>query len=122
MVRDGPLVYVKWMDTQEVSVCSTIHAAYTGEIAKRRVKSKQGVWSLQSVPCPQPVAEYNKFMGGVDLSDQLIQYYTTQHKTLMWYKKVFFHFLDIAATNAYLLHKELTQNMQKDRMSHKAFH
>ncbi|XP_031427813.1 uncharacterized protein LOC105902382 isoform X2 [Clupea harengus] len=121
-IRDGPLVFVKWMDTQEVSVCSSIHAAYTGDVAKRKVKSKEGVFGTQLFTCPAPVAEYNKFMGGVDLSDQLIQYYTTQHKTVKWYRKLFLHFLDIAATNAYLLHKELhMQNVHKDSMSHKVF-
>ena len=120
-IRDGYLVFVKWMDSREVSVCSTIHPAHTGDTAKRRVKSKQGVWSSQSFPCPTPVVEYNKFMGGVDLSDQLIQYYTTQHRTVKWYRKLFLHFLDIAATNAYLLHRELMQNMQKDSMTHKTF-
>ena len=60
-------------------------------------------------------------MGGVYLSDQLIHYYTTQHKTVRWYRKIFLHFLDIAATNAYLLHKALMQNMHKDNMTHKAF-
>lgn len=125
-IRDGPLVYVKWMDTQEVSVCSTIHAAYTGDTVKRRVKSRQGVWSSQSFPCPSPVVEYNKFMGGVEefmggFPGELIQYYTAQHKTMKWYRKLFIHFLDIAATNAYLLHKELMQNMHKDSMTQKAF-
>ena len=49
------------------------------------------------------------------------QYYTAQHRTLKWYMKLFLHFLDIAATNAHLLHKELMQSMQKDSMTHKAF-
>ncbi|XP_071337656.1 piggyBac transposable element-derived protein 4-like [Trachinotus anak] len=117
-IRDGPLLFVKWMDTDEVSVCSTVHTAYTGDVVQRRVKSRRGGWTTKSFPCPSPVMEYNKFMGGEDSPDQLIQYYTTQHKTLKWYKKVFLHFLDIAATNAYILHKELKQ---QDSMTHKAF-
>ena len=120
-IRDGPLVYVKWMDTKEESVCSTIHAAYTGDTAERRVKSSQGVWSSQSFPCPSPVVEYIKFMEEVDLMDPLIMTYAPQHKTMKWYRKLFLHFLDIAATNAYLLHKELTKNMHKDSMTNQAF-
>lgn len=117
-IRDGPLLFVKWMDTREVSVCSTIHTAFKGETVDRRVKSKLGVWTTESFPCPSPVIEYNKFMGGVDLSDQLIQYYTTQHKTLKWYRKLFYHFLDIAATNSYILYKHLGQDR---RLTHKDF-
>ncbi|CAM4610453.1 unnamed protein product, partial [Leuciscus chuanchicus] len=114
-IRDGPLVFVKWMDTREVSVCSTIQSAYTGETVQRRVKT-QDTWRTMTFPCPAPVTAYNKHMGGVDLSDQLLQYYTAQHKTMKWYRKIFLHFLDIAATNAFLIHKELSGNM-----THKQF-
>nr|XP_023699516.1 piggyBac transposable element-derived protein 4-like [Paramormyrops kingsleyae] len=117
-MRDGPLLFVKWKDTREVSICSTIHTAYAGDVVQRKVKSREGVWTTESFPCPSPVMEYNKYMGGVDLSDQLIQYYTTQRKRMKWYMKLFLHFLDISATNAYILHKE---HMQQDGMTHKAF-
>ncbi|XP_056107732.1 piggyBac transposable element-derived protein 4-like [Rhinichthys klamathensis goyatoka] len=111
-IRDGPLVFVKWMDTREVSVCSTIHPAYTRDTAQRRVKT-QDTWRTTTFPCPTPVTEYNKHMGGVDLSDQLLQYYTTQHKTMKWYRKIFLHFLDIASTNSFIVHKELHENGTK---------
>lgn len=32
-IRDGPLVFVKWKDTQTISVYSTIHAAYSGHVS-----------------------------------------------------------------------------------------
>ncbi|XP_059392676.1 piggyBac transposable element-derived protein 4-like [Carassius carassius] len=111
-IRDGPLVCVKWMDTQVVSVCSTIHAAYTGDRVKRKAKV-QDRWKTKILPCPAPVSAYNHHMGGVDLSNQLLQFYTIQHKAMKWYRKVFLHFLDIASTNAFLLHKELIGNMTR---------
>ncbi|XP_048014555.1 piggyBac transposable element-derived protein 4-like [Megalobrama amblycephala] len=114
-IRDGPLVCVKWMDKKEVSVCSTIHAAYTGDRVQRKVKA-QDTWRTKTFPCPSPVIAYNQHMVGADLSDQLLEYFTAQHKTMKWYRKVFLHFLDIAATNAFLLHKELHGNM-----THKEF-
>lgn len=120
-IRDGPLVFVKWMDTREVSVCSTIHTAFSGNTVQRRVKTQDGGWTTKSIPCPTPVTEYNKNMGGVDLSDQLIQYYSVHHKTMKWYRTLFFHFLDIAATNSYLLHKDICAEKQQQPMSHRDF-
>lgn len=120
-IRDGPLVFVKWMDTREVSVCSTVHPAYSGNTVERRVRSQDKSWSKKSIPCPTPVAEYNRHMGGVDLSDQLIQYYSVHQKGMKWYRTLLYHFIDIAATNSYLLHKELCQERQETPLTHRAF-
>ncbi|XP_023253243.1 piggyBac transposable element-derived protein 4-like [Seriola lalandi dorsalis] len=120
-MRNGPLLFVKWMDSKQVSMCSTIHTVYSGEIAKRHVKGEDGQWRIQNIPMPTPVAEYNKYMGGVDLSDQLIQYYSVHHKTVSWYRLLFQHFIDIAATNSYILHKELSRMNQKQPMTHLKF-
>lgn len=120
-IRDGPLVFVKWMDTREVTVCSTIHQAFSGNTVQRRVKTEDGNWTMKSIPCPTPIMEYNKHMGGFDLSEQLIHNYSVHHKSMRWYRTLFFHFLDIAATNSYLLHKELCREKQQEPMTHRAF-
>ena len=75
----------------------------------------------KSYPCPSSVMDCNKHMGGVDLSVQLIQYFTTQHKTMEWYRKLFLSFLDIAAMNAYIIHNELASQRQQEALTHKAF-
>ena len=102
-IREGSLVFVKWMDTREVSLCSTIHPAVSGEVVKRRVKEKDGRWAVNNISCPTPVIAYNRNMGGVDLSNQLLQYYSTHRRTARWYHTIFLHLVDIATTNAYLL-------------------
>ncbi|TDH12535.1 hypothetical protein EPR50_G00047400 [Perca flavescens] len=120
-IREGPLVFVKWMDTREVSICSTIHPAFSGNTVKRRVKTRGSEWTTKCIPCPTPIGEYNRHMGGVDMSNQLIQYYSVHHKSMRWYRTLFFHFLDIAATNSYLLHKELCREKKEEPMSHRDF-
>ncbi|XP_033855228.3 piggyBac transposable element-derived protein 4-like [Acipenser ruthenus] len=120
-LREGPLLFVKWMDTREVSMCSTIHAAYQGAKVSRRVKLPNGSWQMRNVDIPEAIQDYNRNMGGVDRSDQLIQYCNVVHKTKKWYKTLFFHFLDIAIVNSFLLHKELCQVVGKMHESQVVF-
>ena len=42
-------------------------------------------------------------MGGVDLSDQLGQYYTLIRRTIKWWKKLFFHLPNLLVVNAYVI-------------------
>ncbi|XP_044033374.1 uncharacterized protein LOC122867068 [Siniperca chuatsi] len=108
------MVFMRWMDTRKVPVCSIIHQEFSGSTVQRRIKTLNGDWPTKSIPYPTHVMEYNTHMGGVDLSDQLIQY-------LRWYQTLFLHFLDIATTNSFLLHKELCREKQEEPMTHRAF-
>ena len=49
-------------------------------------------------------------MSGVDSSDQLICKYNTLRKTDKYWKTIFYHLLDIARINSYILYKEHTNN------------
>ncbi|XP_053473467.1 piggyBac transposable element-derived protein 4 [Ictalurus furcatus] len=120
-IRTGPLLYVKWIDVQEVTVCSTIHKAYSGETIQRRLKNPDGTWSVQAIPVPDAVKEYNEYMGGVDLSDALIEHFTVSKKTMEWYRKLFLHFVDIAVVNSYIIHKELMQDKQQKTLTQNKF-
>ncbi|XP_068580462.1 piggyBac transposable element-derived protein 5-like [Cebidichthys violaceus] len=123
-IRSGKLLFVKWMDTREVTMCSTVHRAFSGQTVRRKVK-EAGVWQNKSVPVPDSVVDFNRSMGGMDLSDAMIGFCSVRHKTMKWYKTFFYHFMDIAVVNSYLLHKELFKlrrdPAQTEPFTHKTF-
>lgn len=53
---------------------------------------------------PQGVDEYNKHMGGVHKAGQLVQYYGYNHFSKKWWKRVFFHMLDVTLVTAYIIY------------------
>ena len=59
---------------------------------------------MLDVPMPSVVKHYNQFMGGVDLSYQLIGYHCILRQTKYW-KTLLYHLLEDGITNAFVLHK-----------------
>lgn len=51
------------------------------------------------------VKDYNKNMGYVDYADMIKSYYEIDRKSHKWWHRIFFHFLDVAVTNSYILFK-----------------
>ena len=45
-------------------------------------------------------------MKGVDLSNQLISYQDLNRKTIKWWKRIFFHLLDIVIVNSFIIYKK----------------
>ena len=59
---------------------------------------------------PQPVFLYNRYMSGVDLTDQFLRYYSFLHKSVKWSKKFFVHCLNMVILNAHILHKKYSDS------------
>ena len=49
-------------------------------------------------------------MSGVDLTDQLLQYYSFLHKSVKWSKKFFVHCLNMVILHAHILHKKYSDS------------
>ncbi|OWY90483.1 hypothetical protein PHMEG_00041369, partial [Phytophthora megakarya] len=93
-----------WWDRKPVHYLCTgsVMAASTIERKLKRVGAVR-------VPCPSAVNDYQNWMSGVDVHDQLrLQSYLLQMSTRFtkYYKSLFLGFLDMVMVNAYLTHKE----------------
>ena len=111
--HDGQLTGVKWMDKHPVAVLSTIHDDSMTTIT-RRTRSSLG--SAETISKPTIITEYTKFMGGVDVADQLVTYYGFTHCSKKWWKRAFFHLFEVCMVNAYILHSLYTPNRRHTHM------
>ena len=107
--KDG-LLAVKWMDKRQVTMISTIHDDSMAPVQRR---SRFADGGREVVEKPKCILEYNRHMGGVDLSDQLTSYHSFAHRTVKWWQRVFFHLIDTTIVNAYIFYKESTQSTRK---------
>ena len=114
--QDGPITGVKWMDKRVVTALSTVHSGGMTSITRRSRRVTGGVETIEK---PTMINQYNKFMGGVDKADQLVTYYGFYHHSKKWWKRVFFHLLDVSLVNVYITHCGVTAAGQ--RLSHMDF-
>ena len=108
------------MDTREVSLCSTIHPVYSGETVLRWQKM-DGTKQKISIPRSTAITEYNKYMRGLNTSDQMIGTNLVHHKTKRWTTTVFQHLVDIMVTNSFVIHKVQSASMQQRPLTRQGF-
>lgn len=99
MRQKGDLTTMVWMDKKPVYVVTTAHQPNETTVRRRNPDG-----TATHIKCPEAVAEYNRNMGGVDLHDQLNCYYSYDRKSKRWWLRLFFHLLDIAVVNSFILY------------------
>lgn len=60
-------------------------------------------------------------MLGVDKLDQLMSYYSFLHKSIKWWRKVFFWMLEVSIVNSYIIYKELAKSRRAPVMPQLAY-
>ena len=88
------ILSLKWFDNKSVHILSTYIGLFPLQEAKRWDRKKKDYIKVQM---PHAIAECNKFMGGVDLCDMLLELYRIDFKSKKWYVRIFFYILDLAA-------------------------
>ena len=114
---DTSMLAIKWMDKRAVTALTTIHKDTEVTVERR---SRHAAGGREMVQKPQAIMEYNKYMGGVDLADQLLSYYGFGHRTVKWWRRAFFFLLDTAVVNSYILYTVKNPEKQR-RLTHEQF-
>lgn len=110
------IIAVWWQDRRNVLALSTMHNTSAASVMKRPKGSHEKI----PLPCPTIITDYNQYMGGVDLMDQHLSYYSlTTRRTLKWWKKVFWRLVDISIVNAWIIFRH--NNPESDIKSHREF-
>ena len=93
--QKGKVVFTKWHDKRDVHIISTSLSPLAEDLVVNRRN--------QRVSKPAVVDFYNKHMGGVDLADQLRNYYSIGRSSYKWYRYLFWFLFDISICNSFIL-------------------
>ena len=111
---DNDVTIVKWNDNSLVHTASTFAGVHpVGSV--RRWDKRQQAWV--DVTRPFAIEVYNEHMGGVDLTDFLVACYRHTLKHKRWYLRLFFHFMNLAITNSWIIYRWLDLRPNRDLLS-----
>ncbi|CAL4076351.1 unnamed protein product, partial [Meganyctiphanes norvegica] len=96
---------LRWHDNNFVNLMSTYSSAYPTDTVTHWDRNKETNAAKVTVTCPSTVKVYNCNMGGIDTMDSLLGFYRIFFRSKKWYHRLFFHFVDMALINAWLLYR-----------------
>lgn len=92
--RSSELLAMKFKDKRDVPMLTTIH---NEEMTPGRNAAHEK---------PKCIVDHNKYIGGVERTNQLLQPYEIARESLKWYEKIAFHFLQLALLKCFLAFKK----------------
>lgn len=60
--------------------------------------------SKEKVPCPKPIADYTRSIGGADRFNQLKSWFSSSRRSKKWWHMLFYFLLDASLVNSYILY------------------
>lgn len=69
------------------------------------------------LPKPKSVMLYALHMSSIDLSDQYMAFHMSLQKSMKWWRKIFFHLLNMILLNAYILNNKYG----KQKLTHEEY-
>lgn len=107
---DHKYLAMLFSDRKYVALLSSCHQAQDVQL-RGRFEGQKARWR------PEAVHWYNMFMKGVDHIDQELRSYELHRKSLSWPKKLFFHMVNMAIQNAYILFEHANPNKKDAQTS-----
>ncbi|KAH9636024.1 hypothetical protein HF086_005876 [Spodoptera exigua] len=98
------IMALKWHDKKDVYMITTMHKDQMGPTEK--IDRSTGLPKMK----PECVIDYNEHMGIIDLNDMMLSSLHSIRKVTKWYKKLFFHIIDLYLLNGYNYYKVLQDN------------
>ncbi|KAH9632025.1 hypothetical protein HF086_007414 [Spodoptera exigua] len=90
-----PLTAIKWHDKKDIHLLTTIHDKTMHPSLKEDRSTGLPVMK------PKAVLDYSSNMGSVDTADMTLSSVQCIRKSLKWYKKLFFHIVDMHLLNSF---------------------
>ena len=101
-LQKGNLLATVWYDKRQVAILSTNCQPNETVTVQRRTKEPP---HIKDVDIPAPISTYNKYMGGVDLNDQMRSYYPSGRPGKKWWRYLLWFLLDVSITDAFVLER-----------------
>ena len=98
------LMTVKWKDRREVTILTTKHKDEMVTLSKKDRNTNEYRRK------PASIIEYNEKMGAIDRSDMMLSNVECMRKSIKWYRKLFFHTVDLCLLNAHAMYLTTTGN------------
>lgn len=94
-LENNSMYALKWVDKREVHILSSLHTDSMTHVTN----------GWKSTRKPNAVLDYNKNMRLIDKCDMQITGLSCMRKSFKWYRKFFFHLVDVYRLNAFYLYK-----------------
>ena len=98
--RSDALLALKFKDTREVHILTTIHDERMQNVRNRRNPANP-------IQKPKCIVDYNQHMGGADLTDQLLEPFKVTRKSMKWHKKLAMHLIQLSLLNSFRCTKRM---------------
>lgn len=119
------ILLTAWKDKKLITMLSTVYSTNIikyRRIIKGRDENNKSTPGYEDIEKPLTIAEYAKFMGGVDRFDKMLYNYHFYHKNCRWYIRIFTHFLELAILNSYVIYTKQCKRKHHIPMSRYCFH